>query len=116
MAVTVPLGFHEVVNWALSPSTTTCSAVTSASIAAPVVRQVAGAGLVPGRAHHAHALHSRTVAALRLGIAGRTTGLSRPTHRFLVWDMTARNPLPRWPEALLKPGLGKELVVYCQKP
>ena len=36
-------------------------------------------------------------------------------HRLLVWDITAQNPLTRWPEAVLNPVLGKSLVIYARK-
>ena len=39
---------------------------------------------------------------------GRTTGVVRAYHRLLVWDITAKNPLTRWPEALSEPGARQE--------
>jgi SAM-dependent methyltransferase len=118
MAVTVPRWFPEVVNWALSSEYhNVAGGHVRIYRRAQLRRRLRSAGLVPGRAHHAHALHSpywwlRCV----VGIGREDNRLVRAYHRFLVWDMTAKNPLARWPEALLNPVLGKSLVIYAQKP
>jgi SAM-dependent methyltransferase len=118
MAVTVPRWYPEVVNWALSAE---YHNVSGGHIRiyrrAQLRRRLRGAGLVPGRSHHAHALHSPYWWLRCLVGTGREdNAVVRAYHRFLVWDMTAKNPLTRWPEALLNPVLGKSLVIYAQKP
>ncbi|MGA3217467.1 MAG: class I SAM-dependent methyltransferase [Acidimicrobiales bacterium] len=118
MAVTVPRWFPEVVNWALSSE---YHNVPGGHVRiyrrAQLRRRLRRAGLVPGRAHHAHALHS-PYWWLRclVGIGREDNRLVRAYHRLLVWDMTAKTPLTRWPEALLNPVLGKSLVIYARKP
>jgi SAM-dependent methyltransferase len=118
LAVTVPRWFPEVVNWALSSE---YHNVPGGHVRiyrrAQLRRRLRGAGLVPGRAHHAHALHSPYWwLRCALGISREDNRLVRAYHRLLVWDMTAKNPFARWPEALLNPVLGKSLVIYARKP
>jgi hypothetical protein len=50
------------------------------------------------------------------GVGREDNRFVRAYHRFLVWDMTAKSPFARWPEALLNPVLGKSLVIYARKP
>ena len=118
MAVTVPRWYPERINWALSAE---YHNVPGGHIRiyrrAQLRGRLRGAGLVPGRAHHAHALHSPYWwLRCAMGTGREENRLVRAYHRLLVWDITAKNPLTRWPEALLNPVLGKSLVIYARKP
>jgi SAM-dependent methyltransferase len=75
------------------------------------------AGLKPGAAHHAHALHS-PYWWLRCAV-GPTNADHRAVaayRRLLEWDIVKAPPATRWADRLLNPMLGKSLVVYAQKP
>lgn len=121
IAVTVPAWFAEQVCWALSEE-----------YHAPFVegghvriytepglrRKLRSAGLAPGGAHHAHALHS-PYWWLRCAIDPQASDdhpLVRAYHRLLVWDITDRPLATRLTESLLNPVIGKSLVVYATKP
>ncbi len=118
MAVTVPRWFPEVVNWALSAEYHNVAGGHVRIYRQAQLRQrLRRAGLVPGRAHHAHALHSPYWwLRCAVGIDREDNRLVRAYHRLLVWDITAKNLLTRGPEALLNPVLGKSLVIYARKP
>lgn len=76
------------------------------------------AGLKPGSAHHAHALHS-PYWWLRCAIDPQDSDdhpLVKAYHKLLVWDITDRPLVTRLAEALLNPVIGKSLVVYSTKP
>lgn len=78
------------------------------------------AGLQPGYAHHAHALHS-PYWWLRCAVGPQDDAhpLVRAYHQVLVWDIAQTPPMgtiTRWTERLLNPVLGKSLVVYARKP
>lgn len=76
------------------------------------------AGLKPGGAHHAHALHS-PYWWLRCAIDPQNSDdhpLVKAYHKLLVWDITDRPLVTRLAEALLNPVIGKSLVVYSTKP
>lgn len=120
VAVTVPRWFPEVVNWGLSRE--------YHNVAGGHVRiyrrsqlghRLREAGLRPYGGHHAHALHSPywwlRCALGDLGTDRGKNSVVRAYHRLLVWDITARSPLTRWPEAVLNPVLGKSLVIYARK-
>ena len=66
-------------------------------------------GLELVASHHAHALHS-PYWWLRclVGVDNEQCWAVRGYHRLLVWDITARTPFTRLPEAVLEPGAGKE--------
>ena len=77
------------------------------------------AGLRPGFAHHAHALHS-PYWWLRCAVGPQddTHPLVRAYHQVLVWDIAQTQPMgtiTRWTERILNPVLGKSLVVYAEK-
>jgi len=118
MAVTVPRWFPEVVNWALSSEYhNVAGGHVRIYRRAQLRRRLRRAGLVPGRAHHAHALHSPYWwLRCAIGLGREHNPVVRAYHRLLVWDMTAQSPFARWPEALLNPVLGKSLVIYARKP
>ena len=119
MAVTVPSFLPERVCWALSEA-----------YHAPIAegghvriytegglrRVLRGAGLKPGGAHHAHALHSPYWwLKCTVGLDNAEHPLVRAWHKVLVWDIVERPLVTRAAERLLSPVLGKSLVVYAKK-
>jgi len=77
------------------------------------------AGLRPGAAHHAHALHS-PYWWLKCAVGPRNDShpLVRAYHQVLLWDIAQVQPMgtiTRWAERLLNPVLGKSIVVYARK-
>jgi SAM-dependent methyltransferase len=120
MAVTVPAWLPERVCWALSDE-----------YHAPFVegghvriytrrgirQRLRGAGLEPGRVHHAHALHT-PYWWLRCAVGPHDDEhpLVRAYHRLLVWDISKAPLATRLPDTLLNPVLGKSIVVYARKP
>jgi SAM-dependent methyltransferase len=78
------------------------------------------AGLAPGSAHHAHALHSPYWwLKCAVGPTNDDNPLVKAYLQVLVWDIAQTQPMgtiTRWTERLLNPALGKSLVVYCSKP
>jgi SAM-dependent methyltransferase len=118
MAVTVPRWYPELVNWALSAEYhNVAGGHVRIYRRAQLRRRLRRAGLVPGRSHHAHALHSPYWwLRCAIGIGREDNRLVRAYHRLLVWDITAKSPLTRGPEAVLNPVLGKSLVIYARKP
>lgn len=119
MAVTVPAWLSERVCWALSEEYH-APAVEGGHVRVYSARLLRGrlraAGLVPSGSHRAHALHS-PYWWLRclVGPADERHRLVRAYHRFLVWEITARPRSLRAIDALLRPVLGKSLVVYAAK-
>jgi SAM-dependent methyltransferase len=120
LAVTVPAWLPEKICWALSHE-----------YHAPFVegghiriytegelrRRMRGAGLVPGAAHHAHALHSPYWwLRCAVGPADDDHRLIQPYKRLLEWDIVKGPALTRVAERLLNPVLGKSLVVYASRP
>ena len=120
LAVTVPSWLPEQVCWALSEEyhapfvegghVRIYSEVT-------LRRALRAAGLRPGGAHRAHALHS-PYWWLKCAVGPRndTHPLVQAYHRLLVWDISARPLVTRVAERALSPVLGKSLVVYARKP
>jgi SAM-dependent methyltransferase len=117
MAVTVPRCYPEGVNWALSADYhNVAGGHVRIYRRGQLCRRLRDAGLAPYRQHHAHALHS-PYWWLRCAIGPNcdSNRVVQAYHRLLVWDITAKNPLTRWPEAVLNPMLGKSLVIYARK-
>jgi SAM-dependent methyltransferase len=117
IAVTVPRWYPEVVNWALSKE---YHNVPGGHVRiygrAQLDGRLRAAGLRPYRSHHAHALHSPYWwLQCAIGICHSDNPVVKAYHRLLVWDITAKHPLTRWPDAALNPVLGKSLVVYARK-
>jgi SAM-dependent methyltransferase len=118
IAVTVPRWYPECINWALSKE---YHSVPGGHIRiyrrAQMSALLRGAGLNPYGQHHAHALHSPYWwLRCALGMNRDNNPLVRAYHRALVWDITAKHPITRWPDAVLNPVLGKSLVIYARKP
>jgi SAM-dependent methyltransferase len=87
----------------------------------PTLRaRLRAAGLQPGAAHHAHALHSPYWwLKCAVGPTNNDHPLVRAYHQVLVWDIMQEQPMgtvTRWAERLLNPVLGKSIVVYSRKP
>jgi SAM-dependent methyltransferase len=118
IAVTVPRWYPEAVNWALSGE---YHSVPGGHVRiyrhSQLLRRLRRAGLAPFRHHHAHALHSPYWwLRCAVGIDNESNPAVKVYNRLLVWDITTKSPLTRWPEAALNPVLGKSLVVYARKP
>jgi SAM-dependent methyltransferase len=117
VAVTVPTWFPEQVCWKLADEYH-APFVEGGHVRifteAELRRKLREAGLRPGAAHHAHALHS-PYWWLKCAVGPTNDGhpLVRAYHRVLVWDITKAPKLTRWTEKMLNPVLGKSLVVYA---
>ncbi|UOY02009.1 class I SAM-dependent methyltransferase [Blastococcus sp. PRF04-17] len=117
VAVTVPRYGPERICWALSDEYHANEGGHIRIYRADVLRtRLAAAGLVPGRSHHAHALHA-PFWWLKCAVGvNADSALVRAYHRLLVWDLTKRPWLTRTAERVLDPLFGKSLVVYADKP
>jgi SAM-dependent methyltransferase len=119
MAVTVPSYVPERICWALSKE-----------YHAPHVdgghvriyrepqlrRKLRDAGLAPGFAHHAHALHSPYWwLRCAVGPTNEDDLVVKGYRRVLEWDIGSAPPVTRWADRLLNPVIGKSLVVYAGK-
>lgn len=120
IAITVPAWLPEKVCWALS-SEYHAPAVVGGHVRiyteGDLRRKMLGAGLQPGGAHLAHALHS-PYWWLRCAV-GPTDDhhvAVRAYRRLLEWDIVSRPAITRVAERALNPVLGKSLVVYATKP
>jgi SAM-dependent methyltransferase len=119
MAVTVPSYLPERICWALSDK------YHAPHVPGGHVRiykewelrdKLRVAGLEPGFAHHAHALHSPYWwLRCAVGPANEEHALVGGYRRLLEWDITEAPPITRWADRLLNPVLGKSLVVYATK-
>jgi SAM-dependent methyltransferase len=117
VAVTVPRYGPERVCWALSDDYHANEGGHIRIYRADVLRtRLASVGLVPGTAHHAHALHA-PYWWLKCAVGvDRDAAVVRAYHRLLVWDLTKRPWITRAAERVLDPVLGKSLVLYADKP
>ena len=123
LAATVPAWLPEQVCWALSAEYH-APFVEGGHVriySEPTLRsRMRRAGLRPGAAHHAHALHSAYWwLKCAVGPTNHDHPLVRAYHQVLLWDIAGTQPmstLTRWTERLLNPVLGKSLVVYARKP
>ena len=118
IAVTVPRWYPEAVNWALSAEYHNLPGGHVRIYRHGQLRwRLHRAGLTPYHHHYAHALHSPYWwLRCALGPGCEANPAVKAYHRLLVWDITAKTPFTRWPEAALNPVLGKSLVVYARKP
>jgi SAM-dependent methyltransferase len=118
MAVTVPRGLPEAVNWALSDA---YHEVPGGHVRiyrrAVLEARLRSVGLSVVGHHYAHGLHSPYWwLKCLVGTTNDTNPLVRAYHRLLVWDIVASPPLTRWLERVTSPLVGKSLVVYLTKP
>lgn len=120
IAVTVPSWLPEQVCWALSDEYH-APFVEGGHVRiyteAEVRKRLREAGLKPGHAHHAHALHT-PYWWLKCAVGPRNDShpLVQAWHRLLVWDIVSGPPVTRFAEWALSPVMGKSLVVYASKP
>jgi SAM-dependent methyltransferase len=123
LAATVPAWLPEQVCWALSDEYH-APFVEGGHVriyTEPTLRhRMRAAGLRPGSAHHAHALHSAYWwLKCAVGPTNDDHPLVRAYLKLLVWDIEGAKPMgtiTRLTERLLNPVLGKSLVVYARKP
>jgi len=119
MAVTVPSSIPERICWALSDEYHAPKAAGGhvRIYTEPRLRHVLrDAGLRPGNAHHAHALHSPYWwLKCAVGPKNNDHSLVRAYHQLLVWDIVKAPLVTRLAERTLSPVLGKSLVVYATK-
>ena len=117
VAVTVPRFGPERICWALSDAYHANEGGHVRIYRGDELRaRLAVAGLVPGRRHHAHALHAPYWwLKCAVGVE-RDAAVVRAYHRLLVWDLTRRPLFTRAAEKVLDPLFGKSLVVYADKP
>jgi SAM-dependent methyltransferase len=123
MAVTVPAWLAEQVCWALSEEYH-APFVDGGHVriyGEPELRaKLRDAGLAPGAAHHAHALHTPYWwLKCAVGPTNDANPLVRAYLTVLLWDIAGRQPmarLTRLVDRLANPLIGKSLVVYARKP
>lgn len=120
LAATVPAQVPERVCWALSDeyhAPFVAGGHVRIYSEATLRRRLRDAGLRPGGAHRAHALHSPYWwIKCAVGPTNDDNALVQAYHRLLVWDITKAPKLTRWTERALNPVLGKSLVIYASKP
>jgi SAM-dependent methyltransferase len=119
IAVTVPTYVPERICWALSREYH-APYVEGGHVRIyrePVLRtRLRDAGLAPGFAHHAHALHSPYWwLRCAVGPTNEDHPMVTAYRRVLEWDIVAAPPVTRWADRVLNPVLGKSLVVYASK-
>jgi SAM-dependent methyltransferase len=123
IAVTVPAWLAERVCWALTDEYH-APFVPGGHVriySEPELRsKLRGAGLRPGGAHHAHALHTPYWwLKCAVGVTNNDHPLVRAYHQVLLWDIGGRQPMARLTklaDRLGNPVLGKSIVVYARKP
>ncbi|HEX4868845.1 MAG TPA: class I SAM-dependent methyltransferase [Acidimicrobiales bacterium] len=123
LAATVPAWLPEQICWALSEEYH-APFVEGGHVriySEPTLRdRMRRAGLKPGAAHHAHALHSPYWwLKCAVGPTNDDHPLVKGYLQVLVWDIMQTQPMgtiTRWAEKLLNPVLGKSLIVYARKP
>ena len=103
IAVTVPAWLPEKICWALSDEYH-APFVEGGHVRiyteAELRRKMRGAGLEPGAAHHAHALHSPYWwLKCAVGPTNDDHPLVKPYHQLLVWDIAKRPPSPASPSS-----------------
>jgi SAM-dependent methyltransferase len=114
LVVSVPRFGPELVNWALSRE---YHEVPGGHIRiyrrSQLRHRLASVGLVAVGSHHAHALHT-PYWWLRclIGVSREDHALVAAYHRLLVWDIVKGPRATRIAERLLRPVLGKSLVMY----
>jgi SAM-dependent methyltransferase len=123
LAVTVPAWLPERINWALTEEYHAhfvegghLRIYTEAGLRS----SMRAAGLKPGAAHHAHAIHSPYWwIKCAVGVTNEEHWAARAYHQLLLWDISGAQPMARFTrlaDRLLNPVIGKSLVVYAEKP
>jgi SAM-dependent methyltransferase len=120
LAVTVPAWLAETVCWRLSDEYHAphvegghVRIYTESSLR----HRLRDAGLRPGAAHHAHALHTPYWwLKCAVGVTDDDHPLVRAYHRLLVWDIIRGPLVTRLADRVANPVLGKSIVVYARKP
>ncbi len=120
LAVTVPTWLPEQICWKLSDEYHApfvegghVRIFTEASLR----RRFRDAGLEPGAAHHAHALHTPYWwLKCAVGVDNDDNPLTKAYHRLLVWDLMKAPWITRTAEKILDPVIGKSVVFYLEKP
>ncbi len=120
IAITVPAWLPEKICWAITDEYH-APAVPGGHVRiyteAELRDRMRGAGLEPGGAHLAHALHSPYWwLRCAVGPTNDTNPLVRAYTKVLEWDIVKRPAVTRLTEQALNPLLGKSLVVYAEKP
>jgi SAM-dependent methyltransferase len=123
MAVTVPAWLAEQVCWTLSDEYH-APFVPGGHVRIynePELRsKLRSAGLQPGAAHHAHALHAPYWwLKCAVGPTKNDHPLVRAYHEVLLWDIAGRQPMATFTklaDRLANPFIGKSIVVYARKP
>ena len=123
LAATVPAWFPEQICWVLS-NEYHAPFVEGGHVriySEPKLRaRMRTAGLRPGAAHRAHALHSPYWwLKCAVGPTNDNHPLVKAYLQMLIWDIAQTQPMgtvTRWTERLLNPVLGKSIVVYARKP
>jgi SAM-dependent methyltransferase len=123
MAVTVPAWLAEQLCWALSEEYH-APFVEGGHVriyGEPELRaKLRAAGLQPGAAHHAHALHAPYWwLKCAVGPTNNDHPLVRAYHQVLLWDIGGREPMATFTklaDRIGNPLIGKSLVVYAGKP
>jgi SAM-dependent methyltransferase len=120
IAVTVPTYLPERICWALSDeyhAPFVPGGHVRIYTEAGLRRVMRAAGLRPGAAHHAHALHSPYWwLRCAVGPANDDHAAVRAYRRLLEWDIIRRPLVTQVADRLLNPVLGKSLVVYATRP
>lgn len=120
LAVTVPAFASERVCWWLSGEYH-APAVSGGHVRVYRLRDLRAklrvAGLLPGRTHHAHALHT-PYWWLRCAVGPHNEGHRAVVlyRKMLEWDIVRRPFVTRAADRVLNPVIGKSVVVYATKP
>ncbi len=120
LAVTVPTWFPEKVCWALSDEYHAPKAVGGHVRIYRHSRlrdRIRHAGLTPFSSHHAHALHS-PYWWLRCAVGPDNDDhrMVAAYRRLLEWDIVRQPRITRIVDRVLRPFMGKSLVLYSRKP
>ena len=119
IAVTVPSWLPEQICWALTEEYH-APHVPGGHVRiyseSTLRRRLRDAGLKPGAAHHAHALHSPYWwLKCAVGTTNDEHPLVQAYLKLLIWDIAEAPLVTRLADRVLNPVLGKSLVVYAEK-
>ena len=120
IAVTVPSEWPERICWALTDeyhAPHVPGGHVRIYTESKLRRRLRDAGLKPGAAHHAHALHSPYWwLKCAVGTTNDEHPLVQAYLKLLIWDIAKAPFVTRFADRVLNPVLGKSLVVYAEKP